>query len=185
MKQTKLPFWYTQGFNPHIYITFNTPLPIGVESYCESFDTRLNNDIPFVEIVERLNNYLPKNIRVLRVVEPFYKQNDIVSAKYIIKNIKCENKESLQQFLNDSEILALKKTKKGTKQVNLKEYIFKYEVLGCENELELNIVLACGNIKNLNPFFLMNEYNEKNNINKNSNLIVKKNIYVKDMVEFV
>ena len=32
-KRSGLPVWYTQGFNPHIYMTFAAPLALGQESY--------------------------------------------------------------------------------------------------------------------------------------------------------
>ena len=31
-RRTSLPLWYTQGFNPHLYMTFPLPLALGVES---------------------------------------------------------------------------------------------------------------------------------------------------------
>ena len=32
LKLARVPVWYTQGFNPHIYLTFAMPLPLGVFS---------------------------------------------------------------------------------------------------------------------------------------------------------
>ena len=32
LKRSGLPVWYTLGFNPHIYMTFACPLPLGQES---------------------------------------------------------------------------------------------------------------------------------------------------------
>ena len=32
IKRSGVPAWYTQGFNPHIYLTFACPLPLGQES---------------------------------------------------------------------------------------------------------------------------------------------------------
>ncbi len=35
LKRARLPVWYTQGFNPHIYMTFAAPLALGQESLVE------------------------------------------------------------------------------------------------------------------------------------------------------
>ena len=32
LKRSGLPVWYSEGFNPHIYITFALPLALGLES---------------------------------------------------------------------------------------------------------------------------------------------------------
>ena len=41
LKRSGLPVWYTQGFNPHIYMTFAAPLALGQESLVESLDCRM------------------------------------------------------------------------------------------------------------------------------------------------
>ena len=38
LKRSGIPVWYTQGFNPHIYMTFSAPLPLGQESVAECVD---------------------------------------------------------------------------------------------------------------------------------------------------
>ena len=58
-KRSGLPIWYTQGFNPHAYLTFALPLPLGVESRCESFDFRLTEEVSYEEVKDRLNAVLP------------------------------------------------------------------------------------------------------------------------------
>ena len=42
---------YSEGFNPHLYITFALPLSLGMESDYEVLDTRVTDDgISFAEI---------------------------------------------------------------------------------------------------------------------------------------
>ena len=41
LKRARLPVWYTQGFNPHIYMTFAAPLALGQESLVESLDCKM------------------------------------------------------------------------------------------------------------------------------------------------
>ena len=35
IRRANLPLWYTEGFNPHPYMTFALPLSLGMESLCE------------------------------------------------------------------------------------------------------------------------------------------------------
>jgi radical SAM-linked protein len=38
IQRSGLPVWITEGFNPHIYITFALPLALGIEGQEEAMD---------------------------------------------------------------------------------------------------------------------------------------------------
>ncbi len=42
VRRANIPLWYTEGFNPHPYITFLLPLPLGQEGRREPLDIRRN-----------------------------------------------------------------------------------------------------------------------------------------------
>ena len=44
IRRAELPVWYTEGFNPHLYMTFALPLSLGFESDYEVVDIRLLDD---------------------------------------------------------------------------------------------------------------------------------------------
>ena len=121
VKRCKLPVWETQGFNPHVYITFALPLALGTEGVCESLDTKLTEDIPFDEICERLNSALPRDIRVLSAAEPVYKNTDIEKSEYEIRIVT--DYEKLSAFFAQEKIITEKKTKKGVSEIDLKPVI--------------------------------------------------------------
>lgn len=56
---------HTSGFNPHPYISFALPLPVGTESQCELMDFELVEDLPLSELPAMLNPRLPEGITVL------------------------------------------------------------------------------------------------------------------------
>ena len=86
IKRAAIPAWYTEGFNPHLFITFALPLTLGVESLCESMDIRLTEEMGFEEVKNRLNVNLPDGIRITNVAVPVYKANDIA-----LQNIKLSS----------------------------------------------------------------------------------------------
>ena len=49
LKRSGLPVYYTQGFNPHIYLSFNCPLSLGQESLCESCDIKTEEEAPVLQ----------------------------------------------------------------------------------------------------------------------------------------
>ena len=51
LKRAGIPLWYTEGFNPHPYMSFSLPLSLGVESLCESVDLRITGEITNKEIL--------------------------------------------------------------------------------------------------------------------------------------
>lgn len=121
VKRCKLPVWETQGFNPHIYITFALPLALGTAGICESLDTKLTEEISFEEICERLNSALPKDIRVISAAEPVYKNTDIEKSEYEIRITTDYDK--LREFFAQEKIITEKKTKKGISEIDLKPMI--------------------------------------------------------------
>ena len=156
-----IPLWYTEGFNPHPYMSFSLPLSLGVESLCESVDIRLTEDISYDEIKRRMNSVLPKGIRVLDVYDDFKDCSEIAFSDYVFKFEFKDNQaafEKIKAVLDSDEILALKKGKQGRKRVfketNIKPFIDKYSISIRGDVIVLNIRLMAGNDKNLNPSLL-------------------------------
>lgn len=165
---SRIPVWRTEGFHQHAYITFALPLSLGYASTCESMDFRLTeDDTDMSDIPDRLNAYLPEGIRVLRCAEAAHKPADIVSASYDIRILPMEDDEisvkelynQLNAFLAQSAIIVSKKTKKGAKDVDLKEYILACEIVEGD-EVRLRMTLPAGGSLNINPSLFVTALSE-------------------------
>ncbi len=161
LARAKIPLWFTEGFNPHPYMSFSLPLSLGVESLCESVDLRITDDISNDEIKNRMNEMLPTGIRIVNVLDDFRDCSEIAFSDYVYKFQFCDNEAALEKInavLSSSEIMAEKKAKKGkrriVKETNLKPYIDKYSISIRNDEIVLNIRLAAGPERNLNPTLL-------------------------------
>ena len=66
-KRAKLPIWYTQGFNQRVYITFALALSLGFESSCEVMEFRITEDIPLLELEERIQKVMPEGLQIVKV----------------------------------------------------------------------------------------------------------------------
>lgn len=151
--RANLPVRYSQGFNPHQLITFSLPLPIGVTSETEFVDIDFEESATNSEIMEKLNLNLPPDIKILSVGLPEIKASNIVAAEYIFEATK-ENisVEKIEKFFAQEQIDAVKKTKKGEKEVNLKEFIRGFNFITCENDKTvMDIVLSAGGEANIKP----------------------------------
>lgn len=160
-KRAEIPLWYTEGFNPHPYMSFSLPLSLGVESLCESVDIRLIDNITNEEIKKRMNAVLPADLKIIDVYDNFRDNSEIVYSDYVYKFQFADNEKALEKIsllLSADEIMALKKGKQGRKKVlketNIKPFIDKYNLSIRDDVIILNIRLLAGGEKNLNPSLL-------------------------------
>ena len=161
LKRAGIPLWYTEGFNPHPYMSFSLPLSLGVESLCESVDLRITGEITNKEIKDRLNSVLPEDLKIVDVYDDFRDNSEIVYSDYVYNFEFADNDlalEKIKNVLSSDEILALKKGKQGRKRVmketNIKSFIDKYSISIRNDVIVLNIRLLAGPEKNLNPSLL-------------------------------
>ena len=159
--RAKIPLWFTEGFNPHPFMSFSLPLSLGVDSLCENVDIRILENIPYDEIKRRMNESLPQGIRIVDVYDDFMDSHDIMYSDYVYKFEFKDNETALEKIkavLDSDEIMALKKGKKGKrrilKETNIKDFIVSYNISVRGDEVVLNTRLLAGPDKNLNPSLL-------------------------------
>lgn len=161
LTRAKIPLWYTEGFNPHPYMSFSLPLSLGIESFVESMDIRIIGDITNDEIKKKMNEMLPDGIRILEVYDDFRQDKDIAYSDYVFRIQFRDNETAMQKInniLKSDEIIAERKVKKGKrkifKETNLKPLIQKFNSSIRGEDIVLNLRLMAGIEKNLNPTLL-------------------------------
>lgn len=191
LRRAKVPLWYTEGFNPHPYITFALPLSLGMESLCESMDMRIEGDNTNEDIFEMLKGSMPPGIEIVKVSDPVYDPKKIAFGEFDIF-FDCEkNPESvmslIKEMLSGEELIVQKLGKKGRhkvlKDINLLEFIKSYSVSSYENRVKLTVVLPAGSTTNVNPSLLADEI-QKRSCNTTYSLI-RKQLLTDDMKQFI
>ncbi len=167
IKRSKLPVWYTQGFNPHIYLSFSMPLSLGFESNCEYVMTRVLEK-PDVDIVATLNKYLPTGIKIISTTYDLTPDNT-TKALYQI-SISTENtgkslKKDFEAFMNRDKIEVEKKSKKGITTVDLKPHCDIKSVNFKGDKLVFDLVLPLSPDFSINPTLFINAFLESVNQN--------------------
>lgn len=153
LARSGLPVWYTQGFHPHLYMTFALPLSLGVTGRYESVDFRLLGEVPYDEIVRRLDEALPEGLHAVSAGEPVMEPKEIAWADYSIE-LLCDpeqGEQAVAQLEALPELLSEKRSKKGIKTVDIRPM---FSVLGIEKkERGVTMKLRCraGVETNLNP----------------------------------
>ncbi len=159
--RAKLPIWYTEGFNPHPFITFPLPLSLGFRGEAECMDVRfLDEDFDLSKVAEIMNPFLPDGIRVYDATECKMKPGDIAFAKFTAKIYSDamsvdELKTQLCQLMKLDEYLVPKKTKSGIKDVNVSEYLKLIEISPDCDALNIAVTLPAGSANNVNVQLLI------------------------------
>ncbi len=158
LRRAKIPVWYTQGFNPHPYITFALPLSLFFESTCETMDLRLEGDMMPDEIKERLNGQMPEGLCVQDVFEPRMQAKEIVSASYSVvleypELSAAEIKQMWEGLLACPALPVEKKSKRGMREIDMKPFFTQAETEMADGVLSLRVLLPAGQQETVNPSY--------------------------------
>ncbi len=179
VRRTGITMWYTEGFHPHLYMTFALPLSLGTESDCESVDMKLVDEITLEGVKERLNYVLPEGISVYDVKEPQMKASRIEFSEYEIR-LPAKYRSKFEEFIEKEEINAIKKGKAGEKLVNVKPWIYGYSIEEQAREIKILIKLASGNTKTLNPSLLLSVFSEEHKADVDGAFILRTKIFAEN-----
>lgn len=180
VRMSKIPIWYSEGFNPHPYLTFALPLSLGFESDYDIIDFRLDDEsFRNEEVVERLSRLMPEGIEIISCQDPIMKTSEISFADFSI-NFECditEYHQKLSEFFESENIFAEKKTKKGIKTVDLKEFLKGYTI----GSSEIVLTLSAGGSNNLNPKLLLETFEKSMSLSLPNYSVLRKKLYNAEM----
>ena len=124
--RARLPLRYTEGFNPHAYISIALPLPLGMESLCERVDFGVAGSVDIEGLPALLNRMLPEGIEVTGAeiaARPFL---DICFAELEFMADTVCGAERLRELF-EGPLVVEKRSKKGTAKVDIVPLIASIE----------------------------------------------------------
>lgn len=191
IRRSKIPLWYTEGFNPHPYMTFALPLSLGMESENDAMDIRVEGEISDEEVFSALRGAMPEGITVTGVTEPVLDPKYIAFAAFEISFFVSESEEELEgritNMLEGEELIVQKLGKKGHKKVykdiDLLPYVTSYKIEKANGTLVLSLVLPAGSTTNINPSLLADKI-VKGGRETDYYIIKRKRLFDKDMKAF-
>lgn len=163
LRRTDIPYWYTEGFNSHLYLNFALPLSLGFESDYEILDFKITDDNYPLDIIKaKLSAVSPEYIEIIKVAQPWMKTSEIAFARFSIAFSKSGEAAAVENALKNGDIVTHKKNKKGIlKEINLSQAIKEFSV---EGENCIAVTLTAGSTQNVNPVLLIDAINEKYNL---------------------
>jgi radical SAM-linked protein len=132
LRRAAIPVQHSQGFHPMPKIAFSDPLPIGLESLCETFNLSVDASVCPDDLVQKLNDQLPAGLRIL-ACEPAQAGKKGQAGE---PHIDCYqavppldvalDPDLIQTFWDQDEWIVTKTNRKGKlKKMNLKDIIQK------------------------------------------------------------
>ncbi|MBO5211370.1 MAG: DUF2344 domain-containing protein [Clostridia bacterium] len=179
--KSKIPVWFTEGFNQHAYMNFAVPLSLGYVGLYEVMDVKITDDnYPLEKLVEALNTVSTPDINFVKAAESVMHTKEIAFAEFKL-SFDNVNAEKINEFFANESIITQKKTKKGgIKDIDIAPLIKKAEL--CGNELTL--ILTAGNENNLNPSLVMTAFYDFCGVDPDFYDVTRVMIYDKNLNKF-
>ncbi len=138
MRRSKVDIAYSAGFSPHQIMSFAQPLGVGIYSEGEYMDITVVNLETCEKVRQSLQSVMAEGVDVISVIElPEGAVNSMASVAaagyrvYFRQGHKPDFsiKDAIENLMHQNEINIIKETKKGSRELNLKEHIYelKYE----------------------------------------------------------
>lgn len=169
IRRAKIDIAYSSGFSPHQIMSFAAPLSVGHTSCGEYFDVELHSMPEKEELIRRLNAVMVEGIRILDVAVLGEGEGNamarVAAADYLVTfgeavALPSDWKERLLAFYEQPSIPVQKKTKKGEKEVDLKEGIYDLAI----RKEGIYMLLDAKSGSNIKPGFVLETFFEKEKI---------------------
>lgn len=133
VRRAKLPAAYSEGFNPHMKLSFASALAVGVTSDAEYLDLELTEEIDPASVSTRLKPELPCGISLKECKYISQRSQALMAvvnlATYEIlvplaNGADWESVEtSIARFNQEIKVIFIKQSPKGRREIDIKEYL--------------------------------------------------------------
>lgn len=169
MRRAKIDIAYSGGFSPHQIMSFAAPLGVGVTSDGEYVDIEVNSSESTEISLKRLNEVMAEGVLVTsyrRLKDTDKKAMSLVAAADYELRIKngyevpqVDFEEAYRKFyLESSEILITKQTKKSEKVMDLKKLVYDFQIHYEEDKPVFYLKVCTGSTDNVKPELVLEAF---------------------------
>lgn len=161
IRRAGIPIAFSEGFNPHPKMNFASALAVGVTSDCEYMDIELRDNTELDDTLRRLIMAVPPGIEIKKgrvVADSTPALMAVVNrASYIVlaevqQSIDSEVlKDQVASFMENTEVLIIKRTKKGPREKNIRPGILRFEGRPVGDDIEFMVTTVVSNEGNVRP----------------------------------
>ena len=190
--RSKLPLYYTEGFNPKPKMVFAAPLSIGTESVCEFMDLRMSEYIDPAEAMKRINANMTSEMQITEAYYPETKFTDLKWMSYRMTISTVNLSDALVDKCNAlfaSDTIEVPK-KNSDQTMNIKPLIHSACAEKSGEYMVINAVLSADPSAFLNPEYLIKALRNSCGVLSSADItaegyeIIRLNAFCQDMTEF-
>lgn len=167
MRRADVDIRYSEGFSPHQIMSFASPLGVGLTSRGEYVDIEVLSTDASAEMLRRMNEVVTEGIEILqyRLLPDTASgaMSIVAAADYTVTFREGKEPEDwtafsqgLADFLSQEQIMVMKKTKKGEKEIDIRPLIYSLTV----KDHEIHMQIATGSAANIKPDLVIRTYME-------------------------
>lgn len=191
--RSKLPLWYTEGFNPKPKMVFAAPLSIGTESLVEFMDLRLVERIDPALAISALNANMTDELVVLDAYYPESKLTDLKWLSYVITLNTIGASPELADKVNEAlraDSMPVAKKQKPEDAVDIKPLIRFASAVYDAGNIRIDCTLSADASSFLNPEYLVKYLRAACGVLSSGNLlaesyeILRHSAYAADMSDY-
>ena len=161
LRRAEIPVAFSEGFSPHMLMSFASPLGVGKTSTGEYFDLELAEPVSCGQIARGMKDHLSEGFDVTAVseIEESKKANGmrvIAAASYHVslpEEIPV-SEERIRSFLSQETICVMHRTKRKEEMTDIRPWIYD---LSPEDD-GLSMLLSAGSVHNLKPEPVIDAY---------------------------
>jgi len=150
IRRADIPVAYSQGFHPHQKLSFGPPLPLGYSSECEYLDIQMEGSCSTAQI-ENLGRTLPEGFFIADSKLIYSKAPAISTilnrAIYLVRGDFGDHRkltDGMAQILAEPSVLAVRTTKEGGKEIDIRPAIHRLELRPDDGASVLEMELGLG-----------------------------------------
>lgn len=164
MRRAHIDIAFTEGFSPHMIMSFAAPLGVGLTSDGEYMDIEIRTPVSSEDAIRQLNEVMVDGMKVLsfRQIEEGKAgkaMSLVAAADYTVSfrpgyEPEGDWQSRLEEFIQKDSILVLKKTKKSEVETDIRPMIYQLSV----KDDKVHMTLATGSAANLKPELVMSAF---------------------------
>lgn len=164
IRRAGIDICYSEGFSPHMIMSFASPLGVGLTSDGEYLDIEIGQALSSKESIQRLNKVMAEGVEVVSFRKiPDGKASNAMAltaaADYEVRFREgCAPEDGWQEafdrFCALDSILVVKKSKKGEREVDIRPLIYSIE----RRKDCIFMQVATGSAKNVKPELVMEAF---------------------------
>lgn len=183
LRRSGLPVRYSQGFNPHILVTFASALSTGAAGKRELMDVTLEREVAPEAFLAEMNAALPPDMRLVacRTLDDRHPalMSMLAAADYTLKPLdeaaeKCA--AAIPALLEKESVLAMRKTKRGLYECDIRPLIYELR----EEEGSIRAVLDLTESTSCKPDMLMSALSELAGCEAPRTLVIRNGLLGRD-----